>query len=140
MRILFILYFLCSFMSASLAQNKTKPNTKKTNSSATENKIPAGIKFSDTFHEFGIIKQGEVVTHEFEFTNLNKKPFVINSATATCGCTTPSYPFIPIGPGETGTIGITFNSKTKLGNQTPTVTVSSNLGTFKLFMKGIVTD
>jgi hypothetical protein len=139
MRIFLIFSFLCASVAISFAQSKAKVASKKINATA-EGKVPAGIKFNDTFYEFGTIKQGDVVTHEFEFTNFNKKPFVINSATATCGCTTPSYPFIPIGPGETGTIGITFNSKTKLGNQTPTVTVSSNLGTFKLYMKGIVTD
>lgn len=140
MRILFIIYLLSSFTLVSVAQTKAKSTAKKANSTTDQTKIPAGIKFKDSFFEFGIIKQGEVVTHEFEFINMNKKPFVINSATATCGCTTPSYPFIPIGPGETGTIGIRFDSKSKLGNQTPTVTVSSNLGTFKLLMKGIVTD
>ncbi len=138
MRILLIIILLCGFSMQIDAQNKQKTVAKKT--ATTGNKVPAGLKFKDTFYEFGQIKQGEVVAHEFEFINMSKKPLVINTATATCGCTTPSYPFIPIEPGESGVIGITFNSKNKLGNQSPTITVTSNMGTFRLNMKGIVTD
>jgi hypothetical protein len=139
MRILFTFLLLCSF--SLLAQAQTKSKTKKTTATKTSSSgIPSGLKFNDIYYEFGQIKQGEVVNHDFEFINMTKKPLVISNASATCGCTTPSYPFIPVGPGETGTIGITFNSKNKLGNQSPTITVTSNMGTFKLNMKGIVTD
>jgi hypothetical protein len=141
MRILFTFLLLCSF--SLFAQAQTKSKAKKTTANKTNissGGIPAGLKFKDTYYEFGQIKQGEVVNHDFEFINMTKKPLVISNASATCGCTTPSYPFIPVGPGETGTIGITFNSKNKLGNQSPTITVTSNMGTFKLNMKGIVTD
>jgi hypothetical protein len=139
MRILFIFFILCSLSLSSEAQTKAKKAAPK---KAVNNGggIPAGLKFKDTYYEFGQVKQGEVVTHDFDFINMTKKPLVISNATATCGCTTPSYPFIPVEPGESGTIGITFNSKNKLGNQSPTITVTSNMGTFKLNMKGIVTD
>jgi hypothetical protein len=138
MRILFTFLILCSLSFFAQAQSKAKGTTKKTSNSGGG--IPAGLKFKDTYYEFGQIKQGEVVTHDFDFINMTKKPLVISNASATCGCTTPSYPFIPVEPGESGTIGITFNSKNKLGNQSPTITVTSNMGTFKLNMKGIVTD
>lgn len=139
MRILFSFLLLCSF--SVFAQAQTKSKAKKVTATKTSNNgIPSGLRFKDTYYEFGQIKQGEVVNHEFEFINMTKKPLVISNASATCGCTTPSYPFIPVEPGETGTIGITFNSKNKLGNQSPTITVTSNMGTFKLNMKGIVTD
>jgi hypothetical protein len=137
MRILFIVTLLCAFTFQMEAQTKGKTTTKKTSAA---NKIPAGIRFKDTYYEFGNIKQGDVVTHDFEFINMTKKPLVISNATATCGCTTPSYPFIPVEPGESGVIGIRFNSAHKLGNQSPTITVTSNMGTFKLNMKGVVTD
>ena len=141
MRILFSFLLLCSFSIFAQAQTKSKAKKATATKTSTSNSgIPSGLKFKDTYYEFGQIKQGEVVNHEFEFINMTKKPLVISNASATCGCTTPSYPFIPVAPGETGTIGITFNSKNKLGNQSPTITVTSNMGTFKLNMKGIVTD
>lgn len=142
MRILLILVCMMSFLAQSQAQKKPSAvrHTAKTKVVTSGGGIPSGLKFNDSFHDFGTIKQGDVVNHDFEFVNMSKTPFVVSNATATCGCTTPSYPFVPINPGERGTIGIRFDSKNKLGNQTPTVTVTSNRGTFKLVMKGIVAD
>jgi hypothetical protein len=38
----------------------------------------------------------------------------------------PSWPREPIAPGETGKIHVEFNSNGRTGNQTKTVTLSSN--------------
>lgn len=123
------------------AQTKAKVKSKSQKAVATTSTgIPTAFRFDAVTHDFGNVKQGEVVNKEFVFTNVGNKAIVIKNVTATCGCTIPSYPFIPINAGEKGTIGITFDSKHKLGNQNPTITVISNLGTFKLSMKGVVTD
>ena len=98
------------------------------------------IAFEKTVYEYGTIKQGEVVKHDFKFTNTGNAPLVIKKVDASCGCTFPSYPFIPIEPGKEGTIGVTFNSTGKIGPQKPTITVVTNgrPRTLKLNLDGYV--
>lgn len=68
------------------------------------------IKFSEKEYNFGKIKQGVPVTHDFAFTNASNKPVVIETATASCGCTTPSWPQAPIAKGKTDKITAGFNA------------------------------
>lgn len=75
---------------------------------------------------FGTIKQGESVTHEFNFTNNGKEDLIITNAQGSCGCTVPQYPKEAIKKGATGTIKVTFNSAGKMGLQDKTVTITSN--------------
>ena len=116
--------------SSAAKKSKPKPSRKKA----------AKIDFEYTDHAFGLINQGEEISHRFEFTNTGQEDLVISNVTATCGCTQPSYPFVPIKPGETGYIGVTYNSKGKLGRQKPTLTVYTNAQpkTYKLYLEGVV--
>ena len=75
------------------------------------------ISFQETTHDFGSIKDGEVVNHTFTFTNTGQSPLVIESATSTCGCTVPEVPKEPIAPGAEGKIQVQFNSAGKGGTQ-----------------------
>lgn len=68
------------------------------------------VKFKETSYDFGKIKQGAPVNHEFEFTNTGSKPVVIESATASCGCTTPQWPQAPVAKGKTEVIRAGFNA------------------------------
>lgn len=102
-------------------------------------KRPA-MKFDDTTFKFGTIKQGDKIDHKFKFKNTGNAPLVIKTVDVSCGCTFPSYPFIPIEPGEEGVIEVTFNSEHKIGRQKPTVTVVTNARprTVKLYLEGFV--
>ena len=84
--------------------------------------------------------QGDKIEHKFSFKNTGKADLVIKNVTASCGCTQPSYPFVPIAPGEEGFIGVVFDSKGKLGKQKPTITVVTNARphTYKLYLDGFV--
>lgn len=106
---------------------------------ATDANAPV-ITFEETEYDFGTIKQGEVVDHTFRFTNTGKSPLIIESATASCGCTVPQPPTEPIAPGETGEIDVKFNSAGKMGQQYPTVTIRANTqpNIVKVSMKGNV--
>ena len=84
------------------------------------------MDFTDTLHDFGAIKQDEVVSYEFAFTNHGKTPLVINGASGSCGCTVPIYPHDPIPPGGSGVMKVTFNSAGKSGPQNKTVTINTN--------------
>lgn len=110
----------------------------KTSSTAIAPASSANFKFETEEYNFGSIKQGEVVTYEFKFTNTGKEPLIINSARGSCGCTVPNYPKEPIKPGEKGVIKVSFNSAGKMGMQDKTVTLKSNAGDKVLHVKGTV--
>jgi hypothetical protein len=90
------------------------------------------LKFDKYSHNFGKVKHNQPVTVEFTFTNVSSKAVIIEDATAECGCTKPEFPPRPIAAGKTGTIKVTYDSKTMgvfnkkitvklVNNDTPTI-------------------
>jgi len=84
------------------------------------------IKFDNDAFDFGKIKQGDKVTHDFKFVNTGKAPLIITDSYATCGCTKPEWPHTPIQPGGNGTVKVTFSSAGKSGLQDKQITVVAN--------------
>jgi hypothetical protein len=80
------------------------------------------IQFKEKSHDFGKIKQGVPVTYDFLFKNISKKTVVIESATASCGCTTPVKPDQPIAKGKSNKIKAGFNAAAP-GAFTKTITI-----------------
>lgn len=68
------------------------------------------IKFKEMKHDFGKIKQGVPVTYDFVFTNSGATPAIIENATASCGCTTPTWPQAPVMNGKNDKIKAGFNA------------------------------
>jgi len=56
------------------------------------------------------IKQGVPVTYDFSFTNVSSQPLVIENATASCGCTTPTWPQKPVMKSQTDNVKAGFNA------------------------------
>jgi len=114
---------LVLFTSAALFAQTDKPVlTNVVNDEANK----ASFKFAEETFSFGTIKQGDVFTHDFAFTNTGKEPLVISSAAGSCGCTVPTWPKDPIAPGAKAVVKVTFNSAGKMGMQDKTVTLQSN--------------
>lgn len=68
------------------------------------------IKFKEMTYDFGKIKQNVPVNHVFVFTNTSGEAIVIESAIASCGCTTPVKPEGAIPKGEDSKITAGFNA------------------------------
>ncbi|MBL7865466.1 MAG: DUF1573 domain-containing protein [Cyclobacteriaceae bacterium] len=79
-------------------------------------------------HDFGKIKQGVPVTHEFSFVNKGKAPMIITNAQPSCGCTIPSWTKDPIPPGGQGYVKATYNAASP-GAFDKSVTVTANVET-----------
>lgn len=134
------------FMGLTFFVNAQDAN--KAATTATDSKNQAEFRFDDekpdslksVEHNFGTIKQGDVSTYEFSFTNIGKEPLVITEAHGSCGCTVPVWPKEPIKKGDKATIKVTFNSAGKLGLQDKTITITSNAKNSPkiLHMKGTV--
>ncbi len=116
------------FTACNQANTKTNESTDSpsTNVPAVLAEDAPKMIFDKETFEFGAIVQGEKVQHDFKFKNTGKTPLIISNATATCGCTVPEYPTLPLKPGEEGVIKVVFNSQGKMGMQDKVVTITSN--------------
>ena len=96
----------------------------KTDQPAAENAI---MTFDKASHDFGTITEGDVVKTTFTFTNTGKFDLLIVDAKGSCGCTVPKFPKnVPIAPGETGEILVSFDSNNKPNLQQKSVTINAN--------------
>lgn len=76
----------------------------------TQTKPEDVVKVNAETHDFGKIRQGEPVTFVFELKNISDKPVVVESTSASCGCTTPEKPTEPILPGAVGKVKVVYNA------------------------------
>lgn len=123
-------------LSTDLVNN---PRTANGNNAEEIANMPT-MDFQDTLYDFGSIKEGDVVSHDFAFTNNGKNPLIITGAKGSCGCTAPEYPSEPIPPGKSSIMKVQFNSSGKEGHQEKSVsiTTNSNRGVHMLYIKGDV--
>lgn len=101
----------------------------------------ARITYAEPEFQFGEVKEGTVVEHQFEFTNTGKVPLTILNARSSCGCTIPEWPHDPVLPGGKGTITAKFNTEGKLREQNKTIYVTANTypNETKVVLRGVVT-
>lgn len=107
-------------LSADVVSN---PNTASGEGDSTNLPI---LRFEETEHDFTRIIEGQTVSFGFKFINTGKTDLVIADVSTSCGCTVPSYPKTPIGPGEEGVIKVAFNSQGRRGFQSKNVVVVAN--------------
>jgi hypothetical protein len=89
-------------------------------------KLPV-ISFDTTYVNFGVLSEGEKITHSFPFVNEGKSPLILSFVEGSCGCTVmKSWPKQPLLPGEGGEIEIEFNSRGKSGAQSVAIRVVAN--------------
>lgn len=99
------------------------------------------IKFEETTHDFGEIKQNVEVQTLFQFKNTGKVPLVITNASSSCGCTVPEYPKEAISPGESGAIKVVYNGSGKDAiTKTVTLTTNTEQGSEMLTIKAFVKE
>lgn len=85
------------------------------------------MTFDRLKHDFGKVQEDSDNKTTFIVKNTGKKPLVIESVSASCGCTTPFKPEKPIAPGKSDKIEVVFHPKPgQLNEQTKTVTVEAN--------------
>ena len=114
------------FLMACDVRKKDKVASVVPSAISNEVKDPTTVEIIDSVYDFGSTNEGEIVQFSYRFKNSGNKPLVINSATASCGCTVPEKPEKPIMPGETGFIKVKFNSDRRPGEARKTISVSSN--------------
>lgn len=123
-------YFLFLLLPAMLASCDIKRKDRIADDAMKERELAlkdsTSVLVIDTTYNFGKVTDGEKVEYNFRFKNSGLKPLIITNATASCGCTVPQKPEMPVLPGDTGIIKVVFDSKGRIGSTHKTVTVNSN--------------
>lgn len=84
------------------------------------------LELGTTQHNFGKVKQGEVVEFSLPFQNSGKKDLEIKEIQESCSCTVTDVTKKVLKPGETGTIKIKLDTKDREGKLSRTVTFVTN--------------
>jgi hypothetical protein len=84
------------------------------------------LKFKETVWNFGKVKQGDVLSHEFVFVNEGDATLVIQKVSTSCGCTAALVSADKIQPGNEGRIEIKFDTRGYGGQVRKLVYVDSN--------------
>lgn len=85
---------------------------------------------------FGTVFYPSENLYTFKVKNTGKVPLIIESATASCGCTVPNKPEEPIPPGGTGELDVIFRPKKGQVGQTveKKITVVANTNPAESFL------
>jgi ankyrin repeat protein len=78
---------------------------------------PLDLTFDPPKLDLGVMQPGVPKTGTVKITNNGVEPIQIKKAVASCGCTTPTWPKDPIGPGETAELEITLKPALKQGQR-----------------------
>jgi Protein of unknown function (DUF1573) len=127
-RILLLFLVLGFVMACSNNQKKEAENKVTSQKDSKNNKGNSPVmdfKGKDMVN-LGKLKEGEKITHVYEFENTGKAPLLISYANASCGCTVPSWPKEEIPVGGKGAITVEFNSKNKAGKLLKKVSIYAN--------------
>lgn len=124
------------FLISSCSNNKTSDKNKQVNTDIVNNPVTASgkyddsslpkIKFNKETFDFGVIIQGEKVSHIFKYKNTGGSDLVIREVKASCGCTVVKFSKDPLAPGQEGTLEVVFNSERRKGMQHKTVFLWAN--------------
>ncbi len=86
----------------------------------------ARARFKEEVWDFGKVKQGEVLAHEFVFINEGDAPLVIERVSTSCGCTAALASEDRIAPGKEGRVKASFDTRGFAGSVVKYVYVESN--------------
>lgn len=106
----------------------------QTTKTAPYNGTGAEIQFDKLTVDFGTLKVGDVKTVTITFTNIGKKPLILDDVISSCDCTTVDWSKQPIMPGKKGTIKATYTAK-HTGLISKRLTVLSNANTDRVILQ-----
>jgi len=84
------------------------------------------LYFPETQHNFGKVKEGEIVKHTFKFINKGNTALKIRDIKTSCGCTAALVSSEMLEPGEEGTLNVELDTKNRSGKMSRTIKFTSN--------------
>lgn len=119
--------------SATTKATKTGKSTTATTSTSYSG-TGAEISFDKLTVDFGTLKVGDVKVQIITFTNIGKKPLILDDVISSCDCTNVDWSKEPIMPGKKGTIKATYTAKNP-GMISKRITVLSNANTDRVILQ-----
>jgi hypothetical protein len=131
------LFFLFIAIGITACHNNPPAILKPSSSADSQKKKKTGrIEFSEEIHNFGSLKEGEIVSFSFKFKNLGESPLRLRKVEPTCGCLTVRYDKEDVGAAQSSFIEVIFNTEGEWGNQVKTVEVETSEGQVKTLTIG----
>ena len=113
-------------------EKKLSTDLVKNNQTSSDKKLSLTqpiVEILESEFDFGEIKQGDKVSHNYKIKNIGNADLLISSAKGSCGCTVPTWRKADGSatwqPGEDGTIGVKYATN-RVGKFTKTITLSTN--------------
>ena len=94
----------------------------------SEKKSPGRIVFDKEIHNFGTLKDGEIVSFSFIFRNMGGSPLNLTKGEKSCGCLELKYSLNEVVPGESSTVEMIFNTSGEWGNVIKEATIETSDG------------
>lgn len=96
------------------------------NSTTAKSEKYAVFNFKENLFDFGIINNGDTVTHNFPFSNTGKVPLIINDISTSCGCTIVEFSKKPIATNGHGVITVQFSKHHDPGLHIKQIIIKAN--------------
>jgi hypothetical protein len=87
---------------------------------------PPRIEVQADRYNFGTVKEGTNVAHDYVIKNVGSRDLIIRSTRASCGCTAIKPEKTVLAPGEESKVGIVLDTRGRKGMQHKTVSIISN--------------
>ena len=113
-------------INLSCANHRSSENRILQENKSLEKKTPGKIVFDKEIHNFGTLKDGEIVSFSFVFRNTGGTPFNIIKADKSCGCINIQYSTNSILPGESSVVEVVFNTAGEWGNLIKSVIIETS--------------
>jgi hypothetical protein len=85
--------------------------------------IYAEININMSTHDFGKLKQGQIVKYSFDVKNTGNKDLTLQKVIVACGCSEVTFTEEPIKPGDIGKVHVTLDTKGLIGKQVKSITI-----------------
>ncbi len=132
-----ILLFFAIGVAVSACRNRPATHANPLGSSVpVEKKSPGKIEFTEEMHNFGTLKEGEIVAYSFQFRNNGGAPFRLSRVDPTCGCLSVQYDRTEISEKKSSFIEVIFHTEGEWGNQIKTVDIETSNGESKTLTIG----
>jgi len=133
----FKLVFLVTGILLSACQDHSSNHAKPSVISAANKKSGSGrIEFTKEIHNFGTLKEGEIVVYSFQFKNTGSLPLRLTKVEPACGCLSVQFDKEDIEPQEVSAIDVIFHTDGEWGNQVKTVAIATSDGETKTLTIG----
>ena len=116
------------FIATSCFDGRNSVKKRSEENKVSEKKSSGKIVFDKEIHNFGTLKDGEIVSFSFMFQNTGGSPLSIVKVVKSCGCVDLRFSSKPVLPGESSSVELVLNTAGEWGNLVQEATIITSDG------------